>query len=104
MTLYEGCTYNVAWTGAKPNQIELALLDAGTRKAQGPVAAGIPKDITGTALDSFAWKVGSVWPGKYFIQATAADGAPATGKTAAFTIAAMPSGLSTAQAKALCAQ
>ena len=102
--LYGECAYDVTWSGPTPSHIEMQLVDAGARKAQTPGAAGIPKDIIGTNLATFAWKVGTVWPGKYYLQVTAVDGAPVKVKSGAFTIEQAPDDMTAAQAKALCVQ
>ena len=66
--VYKGCKYKIFWTSAiNINSISLSLIDAGNKKLIGPVVSGIPKNISDKNSQSLEWKVGNIWPGKYYI-------------------------------------
>jgi hypothetical protein len=88
--VYSGCKYEVSWTSSSIDSIDLSLVDAGTREVMGPIAGGIPKNITGQNLESFGWKVGSVWPGKYYILVTNINGTEIQKKSATVNIIDIP--------------
>ena len=84
-TVYRGCKYTIAWNTTSVASMDMTLMDAGTRKPMGPVASGIAKNVTpkGTTLP---WKVGTVWPGSYYILASNINGSTLSEKSPVFTI------------------
>ena len=101
MTLYQGCTYTIAWS-PEVSTVAMALVDAGTREHMGPVTSGIPKTVTGAAKKSIEWKVGSVWPGQYYILTASINDAAKVVKSGTFDIESIPKTMTPEQAKSLC--
>jgi hypothetical protein len=66
--VFIGCKYNVVWRSEIPSdKLKFSLVDAGMRKELGPITSGIPKTLTEVKVQSLEWKVGNVWPGRYYI-------------------------------------
>jgi hypothetical protein len=91
--VYTGCKYKISWTSSlNVNSINLSLVDAGTRETIGPIAGGIPKNISGEKIENFDWKVGAVWPGEYYILASSINGENLKEKSAILNIKEIPAG------------
>ncbi len=89
--LYIGCKYQISfYSSSAVNSIGMSLNDFGTRKAQGPIASGIAKEITGIDIKSIEWKIGNVWPGKYFISTLVVNGQDLSKKSSGFNINKIP--------------
>lgn len=91
--VYKGCQYKISWKSlSKINYIELSLVDAGTKEVIGPIAGGVPKNLSGSDLLDFSWKVGNVWPGEYYILISNINNNPVREKTKIINIKEIPEG------------
>jgi hypothetical protein len=72
--------------------LKTALLDAGTREAIEPIASGLARENKiEPNSQNLDWKVGEVWPGKYYIKVSNINGVDLESKV--FTIRKMPKGI-----------
>jgi len=102
--VYSGCEYNISWNQVGADSIDISLVDAGTREAMGPVSAGIPKSITGENIENFKWKVGNVWPGKYYILATKINDTEIQKKSASLNIMSLPKEVTSTDIQKFCSE
>jgi hypothetical protein len=101
--LYIGCKYSISISSSSIiNSIGMSLYDFGTRKVQGPIASGISKDITGKDIKSIEWKVGNIWPGKYFISTSTVNGLDLSKKSSGFNINKIPQDISKDKIEEFC--
>lgn len=102
--VYAGCTYPIAWESPTTvGLLEAALVDAGTRIAVGPNTSGIAKESTiEKGSKNLSWKVGSVWPGAYYIQISKVNDTDIEFKSRVFLINKMPENADTNTQKNLC--
>ncbi len=101
--LYIGCKYSISISSSSViSSINMSLYDFGTRKVQGPIASGIPKDITGKDIKSVDWKVGNVWPGKYFISTLNINGQELSKKSLVFNINKIPEDIKKSDIEEFC--
>ena len=85
--LYVGCNYTVTWNATSSiTALEIALVDAGTRKPSGPKTSGLSSTSSPAQIESLHWKVGNVWPGNYFIAISSINGNTVDKKSDVFTI------------------
>lgn len=90
--VYIGCTYPISWQSSTTIiSLETALIDAGTRESVGPIASGLAKENT-IEKDSqnLKWKVGTVWPGKYYIKISKVNNINAENQSGVFKVNKMP--------------
>lgn len=86
--VYVGCTYPISWQSSTTiDSLGIALIDAGTRETVGPNTGGLAKENT-IEKDSqtINWKVGSVWPGSYYIKISRINGINTEIRSSVFTI------------------
>ena len=102
--VYQGCNYKVSWLGSSTKSVDFSLVDAGTREVIGPVTGGIPKNISGESIENFDWKVGTVWPGRYYLLASNINNATIEKRSAVFNINEVPSDTSKEDIAKLCIQ
>ena len=102
--LYIGCTYPISWQASTTiRSLETTLVDAGTRKPTGPIASGLAKENNiETDSQNLKWKVGIVWPGKYFIEISSVNGIATDEISQRFIINEMPDGINAEDKKNLC--
>src|SRR3989344_7429859 len=94
--IYIGCTYPISWQSPTAiNSLETDLIDGGTRKPMGPITSGLAKENT-IEKDSqnLEWKVGSLWPGPYYIKVSKINGVEAEFRSRTFQISGLPEGIS----------
>jgi len=102
--VYIGCTYSISWQSSTMiNSLETALIDVGTREPIGPIASGLAKENT-IERDSqnLEWRVGVVWPGKYFISISNVNGVATDERSQKFIINEIPNGSDEKEYKNLC--
>jgi hypothetical protein len=102
--VYIGCTYPVSWQS--PTMIKLlgiALVDAGTRELMGPIASGLARETTikndSTVLN---WKVGGIWPGKYYLKISKINEVDVEIRSHVFTIGEIPKNTNVAGQEKFC--
>lgn len=101
--VYIGCSYKISWQPlATLRSWDMALIDAGTRKAAGPIASGLPMASSTTGFESLAWKVGDVWPGGYYIVMSKINGVDTDTRSEFFSINKMPKSISASERKNIC--
>ena len=102
--VYVSCTYPISWTSpATINSLETALIDAGTKEAAGPVASGLAKEIVIEKDErNLDWKVGSVWPGSYYIKISKINGADAEIRSKTFAVNKMAENISKSEKENVC--
>ncbi len=102
--VYIGCTYPISWqSSTKINSLEIALIDAGARKSIDPVASGLAKEsVIKTDSQNLNWKVGMVWPGKYYIKVLKINDADVEIRSKIFTINNLPKGIDADEREKIC--
>jgi hypothetical protein len=102
--IYIGCTYPISWQSSTAiNSLETELIDAGTRQPMGPIAAGLAKENTiEKNSQSLRWKVGSVWPGGYYIKVSKINGVEVEFRSKTFQISKLPAGISEEEKSSIC--
>lgn len=102
--VYIGCTYDIAWQAPEAViSLETALVDAGIREPMGPIASGLAKENTVEGgSQKLKWKVGSVWPGAYYIKISKLNGTDAEFRSQAFAVSKMSVGLSASEKGKIC--
>lgn len=90
--VYIGCTYLISWQSSTTiSSLETSLIDAGTMEPAGPIASGLTKNNTiEKDLQNLKWKVGSVWPGEYYIKISKINGVEVESRSKVFVINKMP--------------
>ncbi len=86
--VYIGCTYPISWQSPETiSSLEAALVDAGTIETVGENIGGLTKvNIIEKGHRNLDWKVGSVWPGLYYIKISKINGADTEIRSKAFII------------------
>lgn len=94
--VYIGCVHQISWQSSTAiDSLETALVDSGTREPAGPIASGLAKENTiDKDLQNLEWKVGTVWPGWYYIKVSKINGVEAEFRSEVFEVSEMPEGLS----------
>jgi hypothetical protein len=92
---YIDCAYQISWQSSTTiHSLETTIVDVGTRKSVGPIASGLAKEnIIEKDLQNLEWKVGAVWPGKYYIKVSKINGVEAEFRSNVFQISKMPAGI-----------
>mgnify|MGYP001558495791 CR=1 FL=1 len=101
---YIGCTYQISLQSSTTiHSFGVALVDAGTEEAAGPIASGLARENKiEPDSQSFNWKVGEVWPGEYFISMSKVNGVEMKTKSEYFTIHKMPQDISVSERENMC--
>lgn len=101
--VYIGCTYQLFsfQSSTAVRLLETTLIDAGNDKTVEPIISGLAKEnkIEPNSL-SLDWKVGSIWPGEYYIKASNINDVDLESKV--FAIRKMPKGISTDEREKIC--
>ncbi len=102
--VYIGCTYQIPLQASTTiHLLGAALIDAGTRETIGPIASGLAKE---NAIEknsqNLKWKVGVVWPGRYYLKISKINGSDTEIKSKVFEINKMPVDISTDEQKKIC--
>ena len=104
-TVYSGCTYDITWLASSTvRSIDLSLVDAGTQKPLGPITSGIPAHSEDKKIDRIQWKVGTVWPGNYYIGISQLNGTDVKMRSPKFIVEAIPDDVDMAQRADYCSQ
>ncbi len=102
--LYIGCTYDISWQPtAIVDSMSLVLVDAGTGKISGPVASGLAKESKiETDAQNLKWKVGVVWPGRYYVKASKINNVETLFKSKIFEINKISANMSASERENIC--
>lgn len=86
--VYMGCTYDISWQSPFAiNSLNIALIDAGTKKASESIYSGLAETHTiETGKQYIQWKVGTVWPGEYYIVTSKVNGLDTEIKSETFVV------------------
>lgn len=107
--VYTGCTYKLSFqsliqSSTATHSLETALIDAGTKETIDPSESGLARENK-IKLDfqSLDWKVGIIWPGKYYIKLLNTIGIdPGKIRSNVFTISGTPKSISIDEKKKIC--
>ncbi len=89
--LYQSCSYTVSWQSSTTvSNLSIDLIDGGTKKKVGPGTSGLSRMTVVDSNQNFSWKVGTAWPGSYFINISKINDIEVNIKSYYFTIKAMP--------------
>ncbi len=104
--IYSGCTYEIPLQSSTTiTSIEANLVDRGTKDLIDPTKSGLVKENTlETRTQNFKWKVGSVWPGEYYIQTSKINGSDIQTKSQIFLISRMPEDIDVPAQREICKQ
>ena len=102
--IYVGCTYPISWQPpATINSLEADLVDAGARKSVGPIEGSLAKEnVTEADPQNLSWKVGSIWPGKYYIKVSKINDVDVEIRSEVFAINNIPKSLNTDERAKIC--
>jgi len=102
--VYIGCTYQLSFQSSTTiSSLEIALLDNGTNETIEPSASGIARENKiEPNSQSLDWKVGVVWPGKYYLKVSNINGADLENYSKVFTISKMTKGISVDEKEKIC--
>lgn len=101
--LYQGCTYTVSYeSDTNADTAQVSLVDAGTFKESGPVASGLSVPMHVVNTSTYSWKVGPVWPGRYYLYTSMVHDTSTDIKSNSFQIRTIPSALNTREKEILC--
>ena len=102
--VYIGCTYQLSFQSSTTiHLLETALIDAGTTETVEPSASGLARENKiEPNSQSLDWKVGVVWPGKYYIKVSNINGVDLENYSKTFTISKMPKGISVDEREKIC--
>ncbi len=102
--LYGGCEYRVSWQASSTiSSLAVALVDADTGKNIATTTSGLIKENTIKAgQEDFAWKVGAVPSGTYYISVSKINGFETQTKSGFFAVNPMPKDINTKGQEALC--
>lgn len=90
-----GCKYNIIWRSeVASDQLVFSLVDAGMRKKVSTFKSGMPENTTITNAKSLEWKVGDVWPGRYYVLISGASDEYLKKRSEVFEIKQIPQGTS----------
>lgn len=104
--IYTGCTYEIPLQSSTTiSSIEVNLVDRGTKDLIDPAKSGLAKAVTLEAgSQNFKWKVGSVWPGEYYIETSKINDSEVQTKSDIFLINRMPEDIDVPAQKEICKQ
>lgn len=104
--IYSGCTYDIPLQSSTTiASIEASLVDRGTKDLIDDTKSGLSKEVMmEDASQEFKWKVGSVWPGEYYIQTSKINGSEVETKSQIFLINRMPEDIDVPAQKEICKQ
>ncbi len=104
--VYIGCAYQLFFQSSTTIYLlETALLDDGTNETVEPIASGLARENKiEPNSQSLDWKVGVVWPGKYYIKVSNINGVDLENYSKVFTISKMPKGISVDEREKICKQ
>ncbi len=104
--IYSGCTYEIPLQSSTTiASIEASLIDRGTKDLINITKSGLQKNIElENSSQNFKWKVGSVWPGEYYIQTSKINGSDIQTKSEIFLINRMPEDIDVPAQKEICKQ
>ncbi len=99
--VYIGCAYQLSFqSSTRIGSWETVLVDAGSKDTVESVASGLAKEYKiESNSQSLDWKVGEVFPGKYYIKASNINGII---RSKLFTIRKMPKGISADEKEKIC--
>ena len=102
--VYIGCAYQLSFQSLTAVRIlDIALLDDGTNKAIEPIESGLANENkiepNSKSLD---WKVGVVWPGKYYFKVSNINGVEVENYSKTFSIRRMPKDISVDEKEQIC--
>jgi len=102
--VYIGCAYQLSFqSSATIRLLETALIDDGTNETVEPSASGLARENKiEPNSQSLDWKVGVVWPGKYYIKVSNINGADLKSYSKVFTIRKMSKGISADKREKIC--
>ncbi len=102
--VYIGCTYQLSFQSLTTIRLlEIALLDDGTNETIDPTASGLARENKiEPNSQSLDWKVGVVWPGKYYIKVSNINGVELENYSKTFTIKKMPKDISVDEREKIC--
>ena len=102
--IYSGCTYEIPLQSSTTlASLEASLVDRGTKDLIDTTKSGLAKEIKIESDSSnFKWKVGSVWPGEYYIQTSKINGSDIQTKSEIFLINRMPEDIDVPAQKEIC--
>lgn len=105
-TLYEGCTYPLAWIASTTiTSMNLSLVDAGTGTSVDEGVSGIQYDVRGEDLRGVLWKVGArVWPGQYFLKLESLNGTTTQEKSYRFMVGTLQGYTTASEQERLCTE
>lgn len=90
--LSQGCVYPVSFTSSTTLEtLATTLVDSGTGKRVGPGTANLAATTT-VSDQKFDWKVGTAWPGKYYLLISNINGIAVKFRSGTFTINPKPEG------------
>ena len=102
--VYIGCAYQLSFQSSTPiHLLEIALIDDGTNETVEPIASGLARENKiEPNSQSLDWKVGVVWPGKYYIKVSNINGVDLKKYSKVFTISKMRKGISVNEREKIC--
>ena len=102
--VYIGCAYQLSFQSSTTIRLlETALIDDGTNETVEPIASGLARENKiEPNSQSLDWKVGVVWPGKYYIKVSNINGADLKSYSKVFTIRKMSKGISADKREKIC--
>jgi len=102
--VYIGCTYRLSFQSSTTiHLLETVLIDAGAIETIEPTASGLARENKiEPNSQSLDWKVGGVWPGKYYIKVSNVNGVDLENYSKVFTISKMPKGISVDEREKIC--
>ncbi len=104
--IYSGCTYEIPLQSSTTlASLEASLVDRGTKDLIDTTKSGLSKDILlESGSQNFKWKVGSVWPGEYYLETSKINGSEIQTRSDIFLINRMPEDIDVPQQKEICKQ
>ena len=102
--VYIGCTYQLSFQSSTTIRlVETTLIDAGAIETIEPIVSGLAEENKiEPNSQSLDWKVGVVWPGKYYIKVSNINGADLENYSKVFTISKMTKGISVDEKEKIC--
>ena len=103
---YMGCTYPISWESpTNVDSLEAVLVDAGTRETIGPRTSGLATESSvEDGSRELSWKIGSVWPGAYYIKISKINDLESEIRSKIFMISKMPRDISTSEQESICGE
>ena len=102
--VYIGCAYQLSFQSSTTIRLlETALIDDGTNETVEPIASGLARENKiEPNSQSLDWKVGVVWPGKYYLKVSNINGVELENYSKTFTIRKMPKDISVDEKEKIC--